>query len=59
MGFVQELNRDWILGPAPESTAGSLLGAAWQLLCGTRGYYRCQGPWWENTVLTMFFLVPF
>lgn len=28
--LVQELNRDWILGPAPEFTAGSLLGAAWQ-----------------------------
>lgn len=37
MGLVQELNRDWILGPALEFPAGSLLGAAWQLLRGTMG----------------------
>ena len=32
MGLVQELNRDWILGPPLEFTAGSLPGAAGQLL---------------------------
>ena len=55
---MHELNGGGILSPALGFTAGSLLGAAWQLLCGTMGFYRCKGPWWEDTVLTVFFLIP-